>query len=169
MNWLGNITDSTDLSLSKFWEIVWGIRAWCAAVHGAAKNCGSAGKESACDARVLGLSLGLGRSSGEGKDDPFQYSGQNSMDCCPWGRKESDTTEWLSLSLQLVNEQQQQQPYPSDSFISAVPDWFLYYIYTYTTSLVAQTVKSVYNAGDLGSIPGLGRSPGEGNGNPLQD
>ena len=26
----------------------------------------------------------------------------------------------------------------------------------------------VYNAGDPGSIPGLGRSPGEGNGNPLQ-
>ena len=28
---------------------------------------------------------------------------------------------------------------------------------------------SVYNAGDPGSIPGLGKSPGEGNGNPLQD
>ena len=27
---------------------------------------------------------------------------------------------------------------------------------------------SAYNAGDLGSIPGLGRSSGEGNGNPLQ-
>ena len=27
---------------------------------------------------------------------------------------------------------------------------------------------SVYNAGDLGFIPGSGRSPGEGNGNPLQ-
>ena len=27
---------------------------------------------------------------------------------------------------------------------------------------------SVYNVGDLGSIPGLGRFPGEGNGNPLQ-
>ena len=27
---------------------------------------------------------------------------------------------------------------------------------------------SACNAGDLGSIPGLGRSPGEGNGNPLQ-
>ena len=27
---------------------------------------------------------------------------------------------------------------------------------------------SVYNAGDLGLIPGLGRSPAEGNGNPLQ-
>ena len=25
-----------------------------------------------------------------------------------------------------------------------------------------------YNEGDLGSIPGSGRSPGEGNGNPLQ-
>ena len=27
---------------------------------------------------------------------------------------------------------------------------------------------SAYNAGDPGSIPALGRSPGEGNGNPLQ-
>ena len=27
---------------------------------------------------------------------------------------------------------------------------------------------SVYNAGDLGSSPVLGRSPGEGNGNPMQ-
>ena len=27
---------------------------------------------------------------------------------------------------------------------------------------------SAYNAGDPGSIPGLGRSPGEGNGNPFQ-
>ena len=27
---------------------------------------------------------------------------------------------------------------------------------------------SACNAGDLGSIPGLGRSPGEGNGNPFQ-
>ena len=28
--------------------------------------------------------------------------------------------------------------------------------------------ESAYNAGDLGSIPGSGRSPGERNGNPLQ-
>ena len=27
---------------------------------------------------------------------------------------------------------------------------------------------SAYDAGNLGSIPGWGRSPGEGNGNPLQ-
>ena len=39
-------------------------------------------------------------------------------------------------------------------------------------SLVAQRLKhlpaSSWNAGDLGLIPGSGRSPGEGNGNPLQ-
>ena len=36
-------------------------------------------------------------------------------------------------------------------------------------SLVAQIVKnSPASVGDWGSIPGLGRSPGEGNGNPLQ-
>ena len=35
---------------------------------------------------------------------------------------------------------------------------------------MAQKVKnlSAYNVGDSDSIPGLGRSPGEGNGNPLQ-
>ena len=39
----------------------------------------------------------------------------------------------------------------------------------FPTSLVTQTVKaSAYNEGDPGSIPGPGRSPGEGNGNPLQ-
>ena len=37
------------------------------------------------------------------------------------------------------------------------------------TSLVTQMVKvSVYNVGDPGLIPGLGRSSGEGNGAPLQ-
>ena len=43
------------------------------------------------------------------------------------------------------------------------------YVLLCRASLVAQTVKaSVCNAGDWGSIPGSGRSPGEGNGNPLQ-
>ena len=36
------------------------------------------------------------------------------------------------------------------------------------TSLVAQTVESACSVGDLGLIPALGRSPGEGNGNLLQ-
>ena len=37
--------------------------------------CGSAGKESACNVGDLGLILGLGRSSGEGKGYRLQYSG----------------------------------------------------------------------------------------------
>ena len=32
----------------------------------------------------------------------------------------------------------------------------------------SEVKASACNAGDLGSIPGLGRSPGEGNGKPLQ-
>ena len=61
--------------------------------------CGSAGKESACNAGDLGSIPGLGRSPGEGKGYPLQYSGlENSTgQCSPWGRKESDTTERVSL------------------------------------------------------------------------
>ena len=43
--------------------------------------CGSAGEESACNVGDLGLIPGLGRSPGEGKGYPLQYSGlENSMD-----------------------------------------------------------------------------------------
>ena len=43
------------------------------------------------------------------------------------------------------------------------------YSIVFCTSLVVQTVKRLaYNEGDLGSIPGSGRSPGEGKGYPLQ-
>ena len=34
--------------------------------------------------------------------------------------------------------------------------------------LIAVDKESTFNAGDLGSIPGLGRSPGGGHGNPVQ-
>ena len=40
--------------------------------------------------------------------------------------------------------------------------------YCISASLMAQVEVSACDAGDLGSIPGLGRSPGEGNGNPFQ-
>ena len=48
--------------------------------------CGSAGKESTCNAGDLGSISGLGRSPGEGKGYPLQYSGlENSMDCIFYG------------------------------------------------------------------------------------
>ena len=43
------------------------------------------------------------------------------------------------------------------------------YIYIYLGFPGSSDGKAIpYNEGDLGSIPGLGRSPGERNGNPLQ-
>ena len=96
---------------------------------------GSAGKESTCNAGDLSLILGLGRSTREGNNYPFQYSGlENSMDFIVHGVTKSDTTEWLSLG------------FPDDS----------------------AGKESSCNTVDLGSIPGLGKSPGEGKGYPLQ-
>ena len=77
--------------------------AWWATVHGFAKSQtqlsdflgfpgGSAGKESSCNAGDLGSILGLGRSPGEGKGYPLQYSGlENSMDCIVNGVTKSGT------------------------------------------------------------------------------
>ena len=61
--------------------------------------CGSAGKESARNAGDQGSIPGSGRSAGEGKGYPLQYSGlENSMDyTVHGGRKEWDTTEGLAL------------------------------------------------------------------------
>ena len=54
--------------------------------------CGSGGKESTCNAGDLGSIPGLGRSPGEGKGYPLQYSGlENSMDYIVHGVAKSRT------------------------------------------------------------------------------
>ena len=55
------------------WEVTWNNGVF---------PCGSAGKESTCNARDLGLISGLQRSPGEGNGYPLQYSGlENYMGC----------------------------------------------------------------------------------------
>ena len=92
----------------------------------------------------LGSVSGLGRSPGEGKGSPLQYSGlENSMDCVAHGVAKSQTrlSDFHSFT-------------HSPVFLGCPGG--------------SDGEASAYNAGDLGSIPGSGRSPGEGNGNPPQ-
>ena len=65
-------------------------------------------KESTCNVEELGSIAGLGRSPGEGKGYPLQYSGlEISVDCIysPWSCKELDTTEGLGFSIVLSAEE----------------------------------------------------------------
>ena len=52
--------------------------------------------------------------------------------------------------------------FPAFQFNSVLWFYFIYLLFFWSI------VASICNAGGAGSIPGLGRSPGEGNGNPLQ-
>ena len=77
----------------------------------------------------------------------WEVNGESLKPFWPLSHKH-ESTQWESLCNLVI----QSGPFPDE--------W---------TFLDAQTVKvSVYNVGDLGSIPGSGRFPGERNGNPLQ-
>ena len=61
-------------------------------------SCGSAGKEFLCNAGDMGLISGLGRSPGEEKGYPLQYSDlENSLDCTVHGVAENWTRQRFLL------------------------------------------------------------------------
>ena len=97
------------------------------------------GKESTCNAGDPGLIPGSERSPGEGSGNPLQYSClEDPMDRGAWQAVVHSKESDLTYRLKRERE--------NGSLVKNLP----------------------VNAGDIGLIPGLGRSPGEGNGNPLQ-
>ena len=76
--------------------------------------CGSAGKESTCNAGDLGLIPGLGRSPREGKGYPLQHSGlENSMDWIVHGLAKSQT-RLSNLHFQFHFQISYQKPWKSE-------------------------------------------------------
>ena len=106
---------------------------------------GSDGKASVYNVGDLGSIPGSGRFPREGNGNPLQCSClENPVDggaWCPWGRKQSDTTERLHF--------RDTRGFPGDSMVKNLP-------------------ANPRATRDVGSLFGLGGAPGGGNGNPLQ-
>ena len=75
---------------------------WSLNIHSTGFPCDSAGKESTCNVGNLSSTPGLGRSPGEGKGYPLQYSSlENSMECKVHGVAKSGS---LCQSMQIKYE-----------------------------------------------------------------
>ena len=113
---------------------------------------GSDGKVSACSAGDLGSIPGSGRSPGEGNGNPLQHSClENPMDRGAWWATVHGVTKSQTRLIDFT--------------------FTVYYSIVFVSTGFpggSDGKVSACNAGDLGLIPGLGRSPGKGYSNPLQ-
>ena len=118
--------------------------------------CGSAGKESTCKHRGTWFNPWVRKIPWRRERIPTQvfWPGEFHGLYSPWGSKESDTTERLSLLSALKQE---------------LFKFNLVLCYLTVGLPDRSVVKNLpANAGEEGLIPGLARSPGEGNGHPPQ-
>ena len=140
-----------------------------------------AGGEGATEDEMAGWHHRLDGHEFEGT--PGVGDGQGGLVCCDsWGCKELDTSEWLNWTEEQLKSWEQWHTHDllkklisttqSSKIIMLIiavvcgkKIWFLTFLGFPGSS---NSKEYACNAGDQGSVSGLGRSPGEGNGNPLQ-
>ena len=159
-SWLDSAIDSMDMNLSKFWEMLKDREAWSTAVHG--HNLATE-QQQILKQVFPGGAWGLGSNrprsliilvSTQGQGPPlFPYEGA-------WFYLL--TSEWETGYLQVGRLS---LPLNVKSLVSVT---FRARFITWGFPDGSDRKESACNAEDLGWIPGLGRSPGEGHGNPLQ-
>ena len=129
----------------------------------------------------------LGRSPGGWDGNPLQYSyPENFMErgawqvYSPWGHKDLDLTEWLTLLKTSLVVQWLRLHASTAGETGYIPGWGTKIPYASWCNNKkikfdilgfpggSDSKESACNAGDPGPIPGSGRSPGEGIGYPLQ-
>ena len=111
---------------------------------------GSDSKESTCNARDRGLIPGLGRFPGGGRGNPFQHS------CVENPHRQRSLVGYSPQGHRVKTRLTKHSTAQT---------------YKWASRVVLVVKNSPANAGDVrdvGSVPGLGRSPGRGHGNPLQ-